>query len=294
MMHGYTHILALTHKQLEGFWNGQPVLVQEKVDGSQVSFGRDENGSLTVRSRNAQVAPESAGMFDRAVDTVVGLPLHLGWTYRGEYLRSPKHNTLSYARVPKGHIILFDVDRGNQDYLSQNELREEAERLGLEVVPTVDHCTGMPTPELMARLLDRESILGGCQIEGIVFKNYSLFGEDGKVLMGKVVREDFKEVHRADWKERNPGQNDFVDELAARYATEARWQKAVQHLAEAGELQNAPQDIPALLKEVIRDVQEECRAEIAEALFRYFWQKTISRAITRGLPEWYKGQLAAT
>lgn len=291
MMHGYTHILALTHKQLEGFWNGQAVLVQEKVDGSQVSFSRDENGSLTVRSRNAQVEPGSAGMFDRAVDTIMALPLHWGWTYRGEYLRSPKHNTLAYARVPKGHIILFDVDRGNQDYLEERDLREEAERLGLEVVPTVDYCTRMPSPGVLAGWLEHESILGGCRIEGVVFKNYSLFGEDGKVLMGKVVREDFKEVHRADWKERNPGQNDFVDQLAAQYATEARWRKAAQHLAEAGELQNAPQDIPALLKEVTRDVQEECRAEIAEALFRYFWQKTISRAIVRGLPEWWKGQL---
>jgi hypothetical protein len=105
------------------------------------------------------------------------------------------------------------------------------------------------------------------------------------------VREDFKEVHKTDWKQRNPSPNNFVEELAERYHSEARWRKAVQHLEEAGTLLHAPQDIPALLQEVNRDVLEECGQEIAEILFKYYWKRTISRTITKGLPEWWKGQI---
>jgi hypothetical protein len=43
---------------------------------------------------------------------------------------------------------------------------------------------------------------------------------------------------------------------------------------------------------VIEDVLAEEGERIKEALFRHFWQG-IARGLPRGLPEWYKRQLAA-
>ena len=39
-----------------------------------------------------------------------------GITYRSEVISDKKHNTLTYDRVTKNNLILFDVDTGNQHY----------------------------------------------------------------------------------------------------------------------------------------------------------------------------------
>ena len=93
--------------------------------------------------------------------------------------------------------------------------------------------------------LDRESVLGGQKIEGVVVKplNYDLFGPDKKCLMGKFVSESFKEIHGVEWKKENPAPTDVVQAIAASVRTPARWHKSVQHLRERGLLQDSPRDI---------------------------------------------------
>lgn len=93
------------------------------------------------------------------------------------------------------------------------------------------------------------------------------------------------------WRTRNPTGKDIIGLLIEKYQTPARWQKAVQHLAERGELDNSPKDIGVLLKEVSLDVKKECEDEIKQALFDHAW-KNISRGIVAGLPDWYKQELA--
>jgi len=209
-----------------------------------------------------------------------------GYIYRGEYLMKPKHNTLVYDRVPKGNVILFDIDRGDQDYLPYEDAIPLADSMDLEYVPTWEHI-GKPSVDLLDIWMQQKSVLGNTTIEGLVFKNYEEYGRDSKVLMGKYVSDKFREVHDKDWKKRNPGDKAFVAALTEQYATESRWAKAVQHLTEAGELENEPRDIPLLIKEVNRDVLKECEQEIRDKLFKHFW-KQISRGLTRGLPEFYK------
>lgn len=254
-LRSYSSPFNLGHKAVERLFDG-PVTVQEKIDGSQFSFGM-RDGELFCRSRNQLVDSHKPGMFAAAVETAIALYAHEllteGYTYRGEFLSKPKHNTLAYDRVPKDHIILYDVDRGDQDYLSWPEAKAEAERLGLEFVHTfqINHT---PTVEQLDEWLNSESALGVIKIEGLVFKKYGTYGPDKKVLMGKYVSEKFREMHSKDWKERNPSQKSFVAKLVSRYATESRWDKAIQHLREAGELQNEMRDIPKLMEEINRDV----------------------------------------
>lgn len=268
------------------------VIVEEKVDGSQFSFGKDTDGVLHIRSKGVVMnldAPE--GMFNKAVATVKELAdqLQPGWTYRGEFLQHPKHNALAYDRVPNKYIILFDITTGTEEYMGRAAKEQEAARLGLEIVPLV--FTGRITSlEFFKSLLKQTSILGGQQIEGVVVKNAGRFGKDGKPLFGKFVSEEFREVHKGEWKKANPVSSDIVDNIIARYRTPARWAKAVQHLREAGQIENMPQDIAKLLPEVTRDIEAECAAEIKEMLFKWAWNKA-RRGLTAGLPEWYKGQL---
>lgn len=66
---------------------------------------------------------------------------------------------------------------------------------------------------------------------------------------------------------------------------------SVRHLRDDGKLQNAPQDIGPLLKEISQDVLKERAEEIKEELFKQAWPQ-ISRGITAGFPEHYKQKLA--
>jgi hypothetical protein len=143
---------------------------------------------------------------------------------------------------------------------------------------------------MVQTFLERESILGGSKIEGVVLKNYAQFGGDKKVLMGKYVSESFKEVHKKEWGENNPKQGDIVIRLITMFKTDARWSKSVQHLFERGELENSPRDIGKLLIEVKSDIKKECTEEIKDTL--YSWAiDAILRGACDGLPEWYKGRL---
>jgi hypothetical protein len=287
--HSYPSIYALGHRAIVDLTKDD-VLVEEKIDGSQISFGKfgDE---LKVRSKGQQLvveAPEK--MFKLGVDQIKELDLKDGWTYRGEYLNKPKHNCLCYGRVPDKNIIIFDINPAEEEYLPYEEKKAEAKRIGLECVPLLFHGK-LEDSKMLLGLLEKFSILGGNTVEGVVIKNYKRFGIDKKVLMGKFVSEKFKEKHNKEWKKNNPSKLDVIQALIVAYRTEARWHKAVQHLRERGELDGSPKDIGNLLKEVQSDTHKECADEIKEKLFKYAWPK-IGRAICGGLPEWYKEQLA--
>jgi hypothetical protein len=293
-MHSYPSIYNLGRKLVADFFKAE-VSIEEKVDGSQFSFGVDKEGILHVRSKGATLyvdAPEK--MFTKAVETAKALAPNLveGWTYRGEYLRTPKHNALAYNRVPDKNFILFDVDMGNESFVDYHTKAEIARILGLEVVPQLFQGY-IASPEGLRGLLDRESVLGGQKIEGIVCKRLpgqELYGPDKKPMLLKFVSESFREVHKGEWKKENPSSNDILDMLGSEYRTPARWSKAVIHLAERGQLTDSPQDIGRLLKEVGSDVHKECADEIRDKLFKWAWPH-VQRKITAGLPEWYKDEL---
>lgn len=262
------------------------------VHNSQLSFGRFGD-QIKIRSKGREFdidGPDS--LFEKAAEVVKMLApnLHEGWTYRGEYLAKPKHNALAYDRIPNNHIMIFDIATNVDNYLGYAEKKIEANRIGLETVPVYLVGTFDSAIPFMG-LLDRISVLGGQKIEGFVVKNYSQFTTDGKPMMGKYVSEQFKEVHGHEWTKDNPKPVDVFGAIIAKYVTEARWHKAVQHMREKGMLENSPRDIGALIKEVREDFSVECADEIKEELWRWFMKKIGANAVTRGIPEWYKMKL---
>jgi hypothetical protein len=291
----YTKILSLGHHGLQSLFKGC-VVVQEKIDGSQFSFGVVD-GVLEIRSRKCKIDVDvPPKMFEDAVKHVKLLTafgkLEPGWIYRGEVMSKPKHNTLAYDRIPANNIMLFDVDKGDQAYVLPEELASIANSLSLEAVPLLfdGEVKSESAADFALGLMERVSVLGGPKIEGVVIKNYEVFGRDGKTLMGKYVSEAFKEKHVKDWKTREPSKGDVLDKLCEELTTEARWQKAVQHMAESGKLLGEPKDIGPLLKEIVSDVFEEEGDHIRDVLFK-FAKKRIGRAVTHGFPEWYKKKL---
>lgn len=312
----YSSIFTLGHRALKELLKGE-VNVEEKVDGSQFSFGLVEASpvdivyeheglkyalhntatgetvalALKIRSKGCMMhvdAPEK--MFSLAGATVrrLGPALHPGWVYRGEYLQKPHHNALTYDRVPAGNIILFDIQTEDQGFLSYDEKKAEADRLGLEVVPLLFRGI-IKDVAAVREFLGTTSVLGGQQLEGVVIKPtaYNLYGLDKKVLMGKFVSEAFKEVHNSSWKEKNPTAKDVITQAIEKYTSQARWNKAIQHLKEAGKLVDDVQDIGPIIREIPEDILRECVQEMKDDLFSWAWPH-IRRGLTVGFPEYYK------
>lgn len=296
-IHSYSKVWALGHPQLEGLTD-ESVVVQEKLDGSQFSFMLDiEDGKHTVlfRSKGAIIhGVDAAGMFKPCVDAVMKLAssLQVRYLYRAEFHSRPRHNTLQYDRVPKHYLVVYDIEDMNQGpyhFLRWQDVAKECERIGFEYVLPDDIAVVQSMADLESHMA-KPSMLGGAR-EGVVLKNYRRFTKDGKVMMGKYVSERFKEVHAGAWKAANPTGTDIIENLIRALATEARYEKAAQHLREAGRLQHSVQDIGLLIREVQRDVIAEEADRIAKALFT--WAKPrIERGVGRAIPMWWKEKLA--
>ena len=306
--HSYPSIFAVGHHAAHDILL-DTVVVEEKIDGSQFSFGvfderepgiypavyDQDTFTLRCRSKGAQlniIAPEH--MFAKAVAVVQEIKneLVLGWTYRGEYLVKPKHNALAYDRTPYRNIIIFDINTGHEEYLDPAAKKIEANRVGLEVVPVLYHGPGLElSHDHLRNMLDNTvSVLGGQKIEGVVIKNYERFVAGGGAMFAKFVSEAYKEVHSAERKRENPTTGDIIQQIISDYRTPARYQKALQHLSEAGKTEGTLRDIGLLIREIPEDIKRECYDEIAGRLFKYAWPH-IARGVCGGVALWYKDVL---
>ena len=108
-------------------------------------------------------------------------------------------------------------------------------------------------------------------------------------MSGKYVTEEFKEVHNKNWKAENTGKGK-LEVAISQYRSEARWNKAVQHLRDDGRLTESPRDIGELIKEVRKDISLEEKENIKDQLWSIFKNDFLGMA-TSGLPEWYKEKL---
>lgn len=269
------------------------VEVTEKIDGSQFAFVLTEQG-LRYRSKG-RVFEHPDKLFELAVAQVQRVEhiMQPNIVFYGEYLNKPKHNVLAYNKTPKNNLCLFGATNYyDGSMISMEQLREYAFYMEFDVVPVLFQGKVNSADELNL-LMDQESYLGGPKMEGVVVKNYSkpfLIGTQYIPLMcGKYVSEAFKEVHNSTWTKEHTSRGTW-NEFVEGYRTEARWNKSVQHLREAGLITDSPKDIGPLIKEVHRDITEEEKETIKDALWTFFG-KDLVRLSTHGLPEWYKQQL---
>ena len=281
-------------RQISDLFEG-PVEITEKLDGSQFGFGK-VNGELVIRSKGREIDPDNFDkMFGEGVAYVKSIQEKLpdNMFFYGEYLQKPRHSTLAYDRIPKNHIALFGVYSSDERmFFSYDYIKKWADTLGVDAMPLL--YSGNSSPEAVLEMVkERQSYLGGQLVEGVVVKAYKPWMFLGQiplsVMSGKYVSEAFKEVHNKDWTKLNTGKGKF-DVLKDNYRSEARWNKAVQHLRDDGTLTGTPKDIGNLIKEAIRDVREEEEANIKEQLWNIFGKDILANAVN-GLPQWYKEKI---
>jgi hypothetical protein len=305
-LRSYPDIFAISHKAVKDVLLDGPVCIQRKMDGSQISFGMQYDFGieqkygdvvvsvphLCIRSKGAIIQPDMPPtLFKPAVDHIKSIAhlLPVGWTFRGEAICKPKHNVLQYGRCPNGNIVLYDVDMGQEDFEKPAQVRLWASELGVEPVETLFEGT-LDSLDDLKKYLDLPDPLGNVLTEGIVIKCYGRYGPDKKTLMAKIVREEFKEVHKKTWKTPGQQKQEFMQELISEYATPPRFRKAIQHLRDRGDLTESPKDIGLLMREVHDDVEKECIDEIKDALYKHF-KKEFYAGVIRPVPQFYKQYL---
>lgn len=281
-------------KQISDLFDG-PVEITEKLDGSQFGFGKVD-GELVIRSKGREIDIDNFDkMFGEGIAYVKSIQDKIpdGMFFYGEYLQKPRHSTLAYDRIPTNHIALFGIyNSANREFLDYEAIKQWADTLNVDAIPVLK--VGMSSPdEVLSLVNERVSYLGGQNIEGVVVKAYKPWLFLGQiplsVMSGKYVTEAFKEVHGNDWTKLNTGKGKF-DVLKGNYRSEARWNKAVQHLRDNANLTGSPKDIGNLIKEVHKDIVEEEQANIKEQLWNIFG-KDILQYATNGLPQWYKEKI---
>lgn len=293
----YPKVFELGHVALGRLFDGE-VVVEEKVDGSQFRIAVRED-AIHIGSKNVDdIAlihwdgeverlrlPEQ---FELGVESVAELVrgnkafwlgLNKELTIFAEYLKEPRHNTLVYRRVPRNHIMVFDMAVG-KEFLFPSTAKELAKSLGFEFANILYE--GEAKPQDLKPYLKARPLLGGEKIEGIVVKNYHQTYDPkyswwvGAPLVGKWVNSEFREVNDKNWKQMKKAET--IDWVVSRYLTEARLAKSVQHLRDEGRLENTMSDLKYLLPEFAKDILEEEGEAIKEILFKMFKKKLSHKA----------------
>lgn len=272
--------------------------VEEKYDGSQFRFGVEHGkrwfGSKSVTFSDMQPSNKS---FAKAVENAnkgldkIELDEKKDYVFFGEYLEKPKHNTLTYDRVPLNNIVLFDILIDNK-YQVPDDVIATASAMELEPVSLIKRFRVFPPYKEITQLIKRVSTLGGSEIEGAVIKNYDILIEvNGSIrpLLYKIVRDDFKELNNKEWN-KQPKTSNALDAIEKTFNKEAIFRKAVQHLNDDGEATGELKDIGKLIPLVYEDLEKEYMPVVKEILYKHF-EKDIQRTLVRGLPEYYKEYL---
>jgi len=275
---GYPKIYNLGHKDVQDILL-YDVEITEKVDGSQFSFTTIDD-KLHCYSKNTELDINNpTKMFKKAVDYAKSLKMDFtGTKFFCEYVMSEKHNRIRYDKVPKNNLVLFAVLNKGIWTKSYEYLKMYATSIHIDVVPMLRF--GKITVKEIQELAEKESFLGGAKMEGVVIKDYA------HESFAKYVRPAFREVIQI----KKVKSVSSMDNLVKKYATKARYEKAYQHLRDAGELKGDYTDIGKLVVEVSKDIGIECKDEIMKLLWQSYG-KTIIKGASKGIVNWYKNKL---
>jgi hypothetical protein len=266
------------------------VEVTEKIDGSQFVFGMDEEGKFVCRSKGQLIDMEHPGMFALAVEQakrIFSESIYTGCSklyFYTEFLMKPKHNKLCYHRVPLNNLYLFAVWNYNS-WESIGSVIGNATCMNIEppnVIATAKEMSVASIEIALNTFFELDSILGGCKIEGVVFKNYTQVNRNNDIACCKAVRPEFREIVSA----KKVKNDNNIENFLNSFKTEARWNKAIQHLRDKGLLADTPKDIGMVIAETLRDLEEEYGVMIKDFLYKHFMREIKQRTI-KGLPEYY-------
>ena len=188
----------LSLQELSELLTGE-VVVEEKIDGANIGFSLDENGSLQVQNRGAYLEQPYRGQFSR-LNGWLGqfsykLKIHLpdDIIVFGEWCAA--RHTLPYDHLPD-YFLLFDLyDKKEKKFWSVCRRNEWAKKIGMHTVPSIER--GRFSPDrLQDLLIHTRSAFRDGHVEGLVVRNDDLQWNQKR---GKLVRADFVQAMDTHW-----------------------------------------------------------------------------------------------
>lgn len=279
-MKKYMSVVRLGHKTTENVLQpGDPIIIQEKLDGANGSFKLEE-GEIVAFSRNERLTEQNnlQGFYEWT-QTLDAKQLRSDVVYFGEWLTKHKIN---YGDLTK-QFFLFDVyDIEKEKYIHFTEVKKEAERLGLNLIPVFYEGEYQSLEHLESFI--GQTALGVKKGEGIVVKNVDYQDVYGKQLFVKLVIDAFKEVQRIK-KPRDPNFQSAEIEAVQSVLTRARVEKWIYKLIDEGVLQAnfGMQDMAMILKRITPRIVDDIVQEEGEQIAS-FDLKEIRKVIGKQLP----------
>lgn len=300
----YESIPNLYRKEAQSIWMLPEVIVQEKLDGTNCSFGYMD-GMPVMNSRNNNIWHVKGDVTNHVSDFdgfgIVNTFLSHNHNFFSE-LKSihPDKNILIFGefygkgimnRVDYGqgkHFTFFDAyDLDLQQWLIWDDFNKLCKDLGLDIAPVL--CTGAPKLSVFERLLkinspqgqingvpeDQENLMEGIVVKGL-YSQKDRFGERiiTKFKVGKFAEIKEKKEKKVD--KQDAKRYDLSLEIAEKYMTEGRLENILEKLR----LDNLPISIK-ITGELIRRVQQDVLDDLSdeEKQHKDFNEKFIKKSV---------------
>jgi len=274
---------------------GDYITITEKLDGSNASFRLDESNEIGVScySRNLLLTAENTlnGFYNWVVENIASIKdkLNPNYIYYGEYL--VKHKIVYKPEAYKNFYMFSIWDEEKQQYLSDDIVKSEAERLGLKTVPYFYEGVYISFEHLMSFVGKSNITLEPNTGEGIVVKNVNYFDKHNRQVFVKLVSEKFAEVQKQKLP-KNPNINQREIVLVKSVLTQPRVEKLLYKLVDEGLLKEdyTIKDMGLILKALGSRVYDDIMKEESD-LFENYELDVIKRIIGKNTPNIIKNIL---
>lgn len=261
----YHSIVRYGHRSTREVLNrGDQIIIQEKVDGANASFAVVD-GELKCWSRNRELNMSNTleGFYVWAKQNIEVDKLLEGVVYFGEWTAQHKVVYEGYAK----QFFLYDIYNLHlEEYVSFSMVRDEAKRLGLNLIPVFFEGEFESFEQLMS-YVGRTELNGklGQEVsgEGIVVKNVDYRDSFGKQMFVKLVVDKFAEVQMQK-APKDPKKKFTPEELKVRECiTSPRVEKQLFKMIEEGLLERdyGVEDMGKILKHISPLVAEDILKE---------------------------------
>lgn len=283
----YHSIVRYGHKSTQEVLNkGDQIIIQEKIDGANASFAVID-GELKCWSRNKELSMNNTleGFYVWVKENINVDKLLEGVIYFGEWTAQHK---VVYEGFKK-QFFLYDIYNLHlEEYVSFSMVRDEAKRLGLQLVPVFFEGEFESFEQLTSYVgrTELNGTLGGKPCgEGIVVKNVAYRDRFGKQLFVKLVVDKFAEVQKQK-APKDPKKKFSEEELKVRECVTApRVEKQLFTMIEEGLLERnfGIEEMGKILKHINPLVAEDIlKEEMGD--FPHVTVGEIQRMISRVLP----------
>ena len=198
----FHHVERLGAEEVEGILDGDDVIVQTKIDGTNVSISNYESRGLVIASRNNVVYTDKKstrkfyGVQEYVLchDGIREVVYTNDWVLRGEF--SIRHTVL-YDVSTYGHYYVFDVqNKVDHSYVHPDEWIPVLQKYGVKYVPIAKRLKH-PSVEEVRALVAGPDEFGATQKEGIVIKRYDGWKNAfGQIVWAKLINAEFREANK--------------------------------------------------------------------------------------------------